>query len=174
MRLTVVLAVGQERSLLAAQSAEWKSAGYIVQCADSIREAINHSKAGDFDLVLLGGAISPENRERLTFLIRASGAQTPVVLMESRSAGFDLLADATLKSDSSEILTGQGEFLGRTDKLGAVGATILCGNASLGRSEGLRGIKDHGLSRLAGTQAVSNLWFRGEMLRGENWNRARG
>ena len=128
--LTVVLAVGLEPSLLATQSTEWKSAGYIVQSAGSIREAINHFRDGDFDLVLLGNSISPENKERLTLLIRTSGAQTPVVLMENRSAAFDSLADATLKNDSSEILTGLGELLGRTGTLGTVGATILYGNAS--------------------------------------------
>ena len=130
MHLNVVLAVGLEPLLLGTQSAEWNSAGYLVQSAGSIREAINHFKVGDFDLVLLGNSISPENREKLTFLIRASGAQTPVVLMESRSADFDSLADATLKNDSSEILTGLGELLGKADKLGAVEGTILYGNAS--------------------------------------------
>ena len=131
MHQTVVLAVGLGPSLLATQSTEWKSAGYIVQSASSIREAISHFMAGDFDLVLLGNSISAENRERLTFLIRASGAQTPVVLMESRSANFDSLADATLKNDSSEILTGLGELLRRTEKPGAVERTILYGNASM-------------------------------------------
>jgi DNA-binding response OmpR family regulator len=130
MPLKVVLAVGVEPSLLATQSAEWKSAGYIVQSADSIREAITYFKAGDFDLVLLGNSISDENRERLTFLIRASGAQTPVVFMKSRSASFDSLADATLKNDSSEVLKGLGELLARAERLGAVEGTILYGNAS--------------------------------------------
>jgi len=129
MHPTVVLAVGVEPSLLATQSTAWKSAGYIVQSADSIREAINHFKAGDFDLVLLGNSISPENKERLTFLIHASGAQTPVVLMENGSTNFDSLADATLKNDSNEILAGLRELLRKAEKLGAVGATILHGNA---------------------------------------------
>jgi DNA-binding NtrC family response regulator len=129
MHLTVVLAVGVEPSL-ATQSTEWKSAGYIVQTAYSIREAINHFKVGDFDLVLLGNSISAEDQERLTFLIRASGAQTPVVLMENGSTKFDSLADATLKNDSSEILTGLRELIGKTGKLGAVDGTILYDNAS--------------------------------------------
>jgi len=132
MLLTVVLAVGLEPSLLATQSTEWKSAGYIVQSAGSLREAIGHFRDGDFDLVLLGNSISVENRERLTFLIRASGAQTPVVLMESRSADLDSLADATLKNDSSEILTGLGELMGKTQKLGAMEGKILYGSSSMG------------------------------------------
>jgi len=130
MHLTVVLAVGLEPSLMAAQSRAWKSAGYIVQSAGSIREAIGHFRDGDFDLVLLGNSLSVENRERLTFLIRASGAQTPVVFMDNRSADLDSLADASLKNDSSEILAGLGELLGKTQKLGAVEGKILYGNAS--------------------------------------------
>ena len=55
-----------------------------------------------------------------------------MVLVESRSADFDSLADATLKNDSSEILTRLGELLGKTEKLGAVEGTILYGNASKG------------------------------------------
>ena len=130
MHLTVVLAVGLEPSLMAAQIRAWKSAGHIVPSAGSIREAIGHFRDGDFDLVLLGNSLSVENRERLTFLIRASGAQTPVVFMDNRSADLDSLADASLKNDSSEILAGLGELLGKTQKLGAVEGKILYGNAS--------------------------------------------
>jgi DNA-binding response OmpR family regulator len=129
MHQTVVLAVGLEPSLLATQSKEWKSAGYILQSAGSIREAINHFRVGDFDLVLLGNSISAESSERLTFLIRATGAQTPVILMKNRSADLDSLSDATLKNDSSEILTGLRELLGKTQKLGAMEGTILYGDA---------------------------------------------
>jgi len=130
MHLTVVLAVGVEPSLLATQSTEWKSAGYIVQSAYSIREAIGHFKAGDFDLVLLGNSISPENKERLTFLIRASGAKTPVVLLENGSTNFDSLAEATLKNDSNKIIAGLRALLGNAETFGAVEGTILYGNAS--------------------------------------------
>jgi len=79
MPLTVVLAVGLDPSLPTAQNAVWKSAGYIVISVGTIKEAIDHFKAGDFDLVLLGNSISLENKERLTFLIRSSGSRTPVV-----------------------------------------------------------------------------------------------
>jgi DNA-binding response OmpR family regulator len=128
MHLTVVLAVGLEPSLIATQSRAWKSAGYIVESAGSIRAAIGHFRDGDFDLVLLGNSISVENRERLTFLIRATGAQTPVILMKNRSTDLDSFADATLKNDSSEILTGLGELLEKAQKREAMEGTILYGN----------------------------------------------
>jgi DNA-binding response OmpR family regulator len=111
MPLTVVLAVGLDSWLLATHSAVWRSAGYIVLSASNIREAIEHFKAGDFDLVLLGDSISAENKERLTFLIRASGSRTPVVCVASSSMEIASFADATLKNDSSVLLAGMGELL---------------------------------------------------------------
>jgi len=62
MSLTVVLAVGLDSWLLATRSISWRSAGYFVVSAGTIREAIEQFKAGDFDLVLLGDSISRENK----------------------------------------------------------------------------------------------------------------
>jgi DNA-binding response OmpR family regulator len=98
MQLTVVLAVGLDSSLLAGQSADWKSAGFVVIWAASIREVIVHFQDGDFDLVLLDDGILPESRERMTFLIRASGSRIPLVyitdtprtLMASRMRQFEM------------------------------------------------------------------------------------
>lgn len=104
MPSTVILAVGLDPSLLTAQSAVWKSAGYIVISVASIKQAIDHFKAGDFDLVLLGNSISLESKERLTFLIRTFGSNTPVVSIGSPSGDHGSFADATLKNDSSELL----------------------------------------------------------------------
>jgi hypothetical protein len=54
MPLTVILAVGLDPSLPLAQNAVWKSAEYIVISVGTIKEAIDHFKAGDFDLVPFG------------------------------------------------------------------------------------------------------------------------
>jgi DNA-binding NtrC family response regulator len=129
MHLTVVLAVGLEPSLSATPSMDWNSAGYIIQSVGSIIEAIDHFRDGDFDMVLLGNSISVESRGSLISLIRAPDAQTPVVLIASRSAIFDSSANAALENDSFEILTGLGESLGKTAKLGVM-PTILYGNGS--------------------------------------------
>jgi hypothetical protein len=85
----------------------------------SIREAIGHFKSGDFDLVLLGDSISFENKERLTFLIRASGSLTPIVSISSASDDCDPFADATLKNDSSVLLAGMGQLLAEKARLRA-------------------------------------------------------
>jgi DNA-binding response OmpR family regulator len=111
MPLTVILAVGLDPLIATAQSAAWKSLGYIVISATSIRKAIDHFRAGDFDLVLLGNSISLESKERLTFLIRSSGSHTPVICIGDTSGDHDFFADATLNSDSSEFLKGIDELL---------------------------------------------------------------
>ena len=104
MSLKVVLAIGVDSSLLEIQSSAWKSSGYIVTFAWSIKDAITHFRYGDFDLVLLGHALSAESRERLTFLIRASGSQVPVAFIAGSSGACDRFADATVRGEPTEIL----------------------------------------------------------------------
>jgi len=104
MPLKVILAIGVESSLLEIQSSAWKASGYIVTFAWSVKDAITHFRDGDFDLVLLGHALPAESRERLMFLIRASGAQVPVAFIADSSGVCDRFADATLRGESSELL----------------------------------------------------------------------
>jgi DNA-binding NtrC family response regulator len=104
MSLKVVLAIGVDSSLLEIQSSAWKSSGNIVTFAWSIKDAITHFRYGDFDLVLLGHAVPAESRERLTFLIRASGSQVPVIFIADSCGACDRFADATLKGEPTEIL----------------------------------------------------------------------
>jgi len=111
MPLTVVLAVGLDSSLLAGQSSVWQSAGFIVTSTGSIREANAQIRDGDFDLVLLGHSIPTESRERLTFLIRASGSRTPVVSITDSSTDCDSFADATIRNESSNLLRSIGAIM---------------------------------------------------------------
>ena len=83
MPLTVVLAVGLDWSIIKTQEPYWKSAGYIVTLADSLREAVVEFESGDFDLILFGDRLSTENQKQLTFLIRSSGSLVPVARMAS-------------------------------------------------------------------------------------------
>jgi hypothetical protein len=120
MAITVVLAVGLDSWLLATQSSVWRTAGYIVIPVATIREAIDHFRIGDFDLVLMGNSISTENKERLAFLIRSSGSPTPVISIASPSGDCDPFADATLNNDSSALLMGMGELLAAKAKMRVV------------------------------------------------------
>jgi DNA-binding response OmpR family regulator len=124
MALTVILAVGLDPLLGLAQSAAWKSAGYIVVSVATIKKAIDHFRAGDFDLVLLGNAISLESKERLTFLIRSFGSHTPVICIANTSGDRNCFADATLNNDSSEFLKGIEDLLAKTAKMTAELTTV--------------------------------------------------
>jgi DNA-binding response OmpR family regulator len=111
MPLTVILAVGLDPLITTAQSAAWRSSGYIVISVTSVKKAIDHFRAGDFDLVLLGNSISLESKERLTFLIRSFGSHTPVVCIGNPSGDHAAFADATLNNDSCESLKAIEELL---------------------------------------------------------------
>jgi hypothetical protein len=116
MSLTVVLAVGLDSSLLANQSSVWQSAGYFVTSAVSIREALAHFRDGDFDLVLLGRSIPADSRERLTFMIRASGSRIPVVCIANCSSDCDSFADATIMDEPIKLLEDIGEIMAKRAK----------------------------------------------------------
>jgi DNA-binding response OmpR family regulator len=111
MPFTLVLAVGLDSSLMAGQRSVWQSAGYFVTPTKSIREAIVHLREGDFDLVLLGHSISPDSREKLAILIRASGSRTPVISITDSQTESDSFADTTLGADPVSLLKSIREFM---------------------------------------------------------------
>ena len=104
MPLKVVLGIGVDTSIQEIQSSAWKSSKYIVTFAWSIKDAITHFRYGDFDLVLLGHSLPAESRERLTFLIRASGSRVPVVFVTDSSNVCDRFADVTVEGGPTKIL----------------------------------------------------------------------
>ena len=129
MATIVVLAVCLDPLLPGPQGAVWRSAGYFFIPADSIKEAINHFKGGDFDLVLLGQAIPAESRERLTFLIRATGSHVPVVCIAGSSGHHDSFADATIEQETGVLMKGMGKLLKSKASMRAAPA-LLSGTAS--------------------------------------------
>jgi DNA-binding response OmpR family regulator len=124
MSLTVILAVGLDSWKLTAQSSVLRSAGYIVVSAHSIRDVIEHFKAGDFDLVMLDHSISLENKERLTSLIRASGSRTPVVSVLQSSSDSHSIGDANPGNESFAVITGMEELLARRSGMSVVQTTL--------------------------------------------------
>jgi DNA-binding NtrC family response regulator len=118
MPITVVLAVGLDTSFLESQTSAWRSAGFSITFARSIREAIIHFKDGDFDLVLLGRSIPSDSKERLTFLIRASGSRVPVVCIAESSRGINNFEDATINDEPVKILDGIKEIVANRAKNG--------------------------------------------------------
>lgn len=117
MPQTVVLAVGLDSTLLSNRHSVWQPAGYYITPAHSISEAIAHFTDGDYDLVLLGHSIPAESRERLTFLVRASGSSVPIVCIANSSSLPDSFADATFRSEPDNLLHEIGELLAQRVKM---------------------------------------------------------
>jgi CheY-like chemotaxis protein len=120
MPLMLVLAVGVESSLPASQRSAWQSAGCHVTCAGTIREAIAQIRDGDFDVILLDDSLPLESRERLTFLIRASGSQVPVGCITDSSASHHSVANATTRNEPHHLLHAIEELLAKEAKADAV------------------------------------------------------
>jgi hypothetical protein len=117
MSINVVLALGFDPWLITTRAPTWRSEGHIVISAESVEEAILLFKAGDFDMVLLGQFFPVKHRERLTFLIRATGSRTPMVCIPNSSLDSDFLADLSLRNDPSELLAGIVEFVANKGRL---------------------------------------------------------
>lgn len=137
--LTLILAVGQDSALLDSRSSVLRAAGYMVDSVLSIRQAIDHFRAGDFDLVALCHSIPSQDRDRLTCLIRASGSSTPVVTIAAMPGQSpDAFADATIESHPNKLIPGieaallkdtrryQSQKTDGSDGDGKIRHTILC------------------------------------------------
>lgn len=111
MQIAVVLAVGFDSSLMRTRSLVLQSAGYIVESASSLKEAVARFQTGDFDLVLLCHSIPMEDRDHLTCLIRATGSLTPIVSIARNLGSRDAFVNATLEDGTNKFLAGIGEEL---------------------------------------------------------------
>jgi len=72
---------------------------------------MTHFRDGDFDLILLGDSIPADSRERLTYLIRASGSRIPVVRLTDSSSDCDSFADATIRNEPMRLMQNIGELM---------------------------------------------------------------
>ena len=111
MPVTVVLAVGLDPWMLSMQTSAWKSHGYVVISVATAREAIDHFKSGDFDLVLLGNSIASEKKEQLTGLIRTFSKRTPILSVTEGTVERESQADVPLPGDSNSLFAGLKDFL---------------------------------------------------------------
>lgn len=134
MELTVILNVGQDPMLLDTRSIILRSAGYTVESAWSVKQAVTQFLAGDFDGVILCHSIPVKDRDRLTCLIRASGSLTPVIAVSESPSQCDSFADATIEPDPKKLLRGIKEVFDRPVKTSA-GTTMPKGNAIAKRPE---------------------------------------
>jgi CheY-like chemotaxis protein len=105
--IVLILAVGQDSLLLDTRSSILRAAGYVVESAFTLAQAINEFERGDFDMVLLCHSMPLQDRDRLTCAIRASGSRVPVVVVapvsQECARGF---ADALLENNPISLVQG--------------------------------------------------------------------
>jgi CheY-like chemotaxis protein len=116
MPQTIVLAVGRDPSLLKTRNLVLQSAGYMVESASSVKEAVDRFQSGDFDLVLLCHSVPRKDRDRLTSLIRTSGSLTPIVSIAGNLGECDAFATATLEDGPSNFLARIRDVLVKAEK----------------------------------------------------------
>ena len=116
MSLTIVLSVGFDPSLLMTRGLVLESAGYLVEPASSVTEALELFQSGDFDLLLLCHSVPRKDRDRLTSLIRASGSRTPIVSIAGNLGECDAFANATLEDGPNTLLAGIRDVLVKAEK----------------------------------------------------------
>jgi CheY-like chemotaxis protein len=105
MSLRAILSVGEDRILLETRHIFLRAAGYIVVSTRSLKEAIEYSLGGDFDVVILCHSIASKNRDCLTCWIRASGAPTPVVSISAERDQRGDLTDGNLEHELKKLFS---------------------------------------------------------------------
>src|SRR5277367_1337889 len=95
----VILSVGENRTLLETRNIILRAAGYIVESARSLKQAIDHCRVRDFDVVIMCHSVSSKDRDCLTCWIRASGSLTRVVSVLKNGGRCDDFADANVEHE---------------------------------------------------------------------------
>lgn len=135
MSNTRILSVGEDRMLLGTRNTILGAAGYIVESARSLKQAIDHFLAGYFDVVILCYSIVSKDRDLLTCWIRASGSLTPVVSISENPGQCDNFADANLEREPKKLLSGIRNILNQAARISSRTAS-LDGSADARRSKG--------------------------------------
>lgn len=102
---SLILNVARDPSLRNTRSLLLQSAGYAVQSASSVQEAVHCFRAGDFDLIVLCHSIREEERQSLLALIRSDGSSAPVIYVASDSTPWpDNLSSLTIGCSPASLL----------------------------------------------------------------------
>src|SRR5271156_3063210 len=104
MSRPVILSVGENRTLLEARNIILRAAGYMVESARSLKQAIDQCLARDFDVVIMCHSVSSKDRDCLTCWIRASGSLTRVVSVSKKRGQGDDFADANVEYEPEKLL----------------------------------------------------------------------
>jgi DNA-binding response OmpR family regulator len=104
MPVTIALAIGFDPWLVESQRTAWRSAGCFVTGVNSVGEAIEQLRCGDFDLILLDPSIPPASRDQVTALVRACGSLIPVVSITDVSSSEHTVAASPAERNHDALL----------------------------------------------------------------------
>jgi CheY-like chemotaxis protein len=107
----IILSVGENLTLLETRNTILRAAGYIVESARSLKQAIDHCLAREFDIVVMCHSLSSKDRDCLACWIRASAAPTAVVSVRGNLGQSDFFADANLEHEPEKFLSGIKDVL---------------------------------------------------------------
>ena len=114
MSLVLILAVGQDPTVLSTRCSILRSAGYLVRASSSVAEAVDLCEDLDLDLVLLCHSIPVQDRDRLTRVIRSTGSRIPIYTVASAASGFDAGGADGIFSCQPEVLIRELDAVLRT------------------------------------------------------------
>lgn len=103
MALVHILAVGLDPMVLSSRCSILRHAGYFVEPASGIDEAIERLSGTDFDLMLLCHSIPVPDRDRLIKIVRSKDSKIPIYLVASSDSEAGLV-DGILSSRPEDLL----------------------------------------------------------------------
>lgn len=115
MALVLILAVGQEPTVLSTRCSVLRTAGYIALPTFTVAAAIDLFQSANFDLVLLCHSVPLQDRDHIIQAIRSTGSHAPIYAVHPATGDFQAgLADGTLPSKPEDLTRELGVLLGIT------------------------------------------------------------
>jgi DNA-binding NtrC family response regulator len=102
-KLKVLYGEGEEETLKA-QSAEMEKAGHTVQQAVGRKAVEEALKKGPFDLVVLGGTLTRNDRHHLPYMVKKANFETSVLVMHADGSRHPYVDACTDTGSSMETV----------------------------------------------------------------------
>ncbi len=100
--------------VLAAQAPQFQNAGHTVQPAEGRKAVEAALKAGSFDLVVLGGTLTRNDRHHLPYMVKKASAQTNVLVMHADGTRHPYVDACTDTGASMENVLARVEAMNLT------------------------------------------------------------
>jgi DNA-binding NtrC family response regulator len=114
-----------DMEILKQQAAGMEKAGHTVQQAEGRKAVEAALKSGSFDLVVLGGALSRNDRHHLPYMVKKANAETSVLVTHADGTRHPYVDACTDTGASLETVLARIETMkiaGMLPKTAAVGA----------------------------------------------------